>query len=133
MENRIEKHLLESNAEKTEKINYFKQYSSDELLELKDNLADTSILINDIEIEKKETMDLFKEKLNPHRAIRKELLTNIKQKGETINEECFVMVDTEEKKVGYYNHDGVLVYERPCMPSEMQKTIFQVGRTGTNN
>lgn len=38
----------------------------------------------------------------------------------------------EEKMAGYYNKLGELVYSRPIMPQEMQRTIFNINRkTGT--
>jgi hypothetical protein len=39
----------------------------------------------------------------------------------------------EGNDAGYYNADGILVYQRPVLPGEKQKTIFSVQRTGTND
>jgi hypothetical protein len=63
----------------------------------------------------------------------KDLLTSIKNKAEFISERCFVFVDGNE--VGYYNADGILVYQRPLLPGEKQKTVFSVMREkeGTND
>ena len=39
-----------------------------------------------------------------------------------------------KKMAGYYNKLGELVYSRPIMPQEMQKTIFNINRkTGTES
>ena len=50
------------------------------------------------------------------------------------NEECVKILCHDEKMAGYYNKLGELVYSRPIMPQEMQKTIFSITRkTGTEN
>ena len=50
-----------------------------------------------------------------------------------VNEECYLFFDEEERMVGYYNAEGVLVQSRPATREELQKTIFADLREGTNN
>lgn len=94
-----------------------------------------SITINDIEIEKKEAMDEFKERLKPLNEEKQELLDHIKRGSEFVeNEECAKILYHEEKMAGFYNKLGELVYSRPIMPQEMQKTVFSINRkTGTES
>lgn len=127
--------FLQDNADSVEEIGYTHRFSTDELAQKKELLAETSIKINDIEIEKKEVMDGFKEQLKPLNESKQELLDNIKKGSEyRENEECVKILDHEEKLAGYYNKLGELVYSRPIMPQEMQKTIFNINRkTGTDN
>jgi hypothetical protein len=127
--------FLEDNADAVEKIGYTHRFSPNELAQKKESLAEVSININDIETEKKEAMSDFKDRLKPLNEQRGELLDNIKKGSEFVeNEECVKILYHDEKMAGYYNKLGELVYSRPIMPQEMQKTIFSITRkTGTEN
>lgn len=47
---------------------------------------------------------------------------------------CAKILYHEEKMAGFYNRLGELVYSRPIMPQEMQKTVFSINRkTGTES
>lgn len=127
--------FLQDNADAVEEIGYTHRFTPDELAQKKEFLAETSIQINDIEMEKKEAMEAFKAELKPLNERKQELLENIKKGSEYVeNEECAKILVHEEKMVGYYNRLGELVYSRPIMPQEMQKTIFNITRkTGTES
>lgn len=127
--------FLQDNADAVEEIGYTHRFTPDELAQKKESLAETSIKINDIEVEKKEVMDGYKERLKPLNEEKQVLLENIKKGSEYVeNEECAKILVHEEKMVGYYNRLGELVYSRPIMPQEMQKTIFNITRkTGTES
>ncbi|MCD8137945.1 MAG: hypothetical protein LUH01_19130 [Parabacteroides gordonii] len=127
--------FLQDNADAVEEIGYTHRFTPDELAQKKESLAETSIKINDIEVEKKEVVDGYKERLKPLNEEKVKLLENIKKGSEYVdNEECVKILFHEEKMVGYYNQLGGLVYSRPIMPQEMQKTIFNMNRkTGTND
>jgi len=127
--------FLQDNADSVEKIGYTHRFTPEELAQKRESLAETSIKINDIEIKKKEVMESFKADLKPLNKQKKELLDNIKKGSEyRENEECVKILDHEERMAGYYNKLGELVYSRPIMPQEMQKTIFNINRkTGTND
>jgi len=125
--------FLQDNADAIEEVGYTHRFTPDELAQKKEQLAETSIKINDIEVEKKEQMDEYKEQLKPLNETKMELLDNIKKGSHFVpNEECAKILYHEEKMVGYYNKLGELVYSRPIMPQEMQKTIFSLRKTGTN-
>ena len=117
--------FLQDNADAVEEIGYTHRFTPDE----------TSIQINDIEIEKKEAMEAFKAELKPLNERKQELLENIKKGSEYVeHEECVKILYHEEKMAGYYNKLGELVYSRPIMPQEMQRTIFNINRkTGTES
>lgn len=127
--------FLQDNADSVEKIGYTHRFTPEELAQKRESLAETSIKINDIEIEKKEAMESFKADLKPLNEQKQELLDNIKKGSEyRENEECVKILDHEERMAGYYNRLGELVYSRPIMPQEMQKTVFSINRkTGTND
>lgn len=111
-----------------------KTYTPDELQEHKENLAEVSIQIDEIEAEKKEQMKQFKEKLDPLQNAKKTLLENIRAKAEYVKEECYKFTDQEERMTGFYNKDGELVELRPATANELQTTIFSIiPKTGTND
>lgn len=126
------KQFLKDNCDKVEQAGYMKQFSPEDVIELKERLAQVSIEINDIEEEKKSHNEVFKIKLKPIIEEKHELLTNIKHGSEFVNEICYLFIDQQEKMVGFYNSEGHLVSQRPASQSELQGTIFQISRTGTN-
>ena len=125
--------FLDSNCDKVEERGYMKPFTPEQLNEMKDTLASITIEINDIEEEKKEAMQAFNDRLKPLREELKELLVGIKNKAEFVTEKCYKFIDQEERMVGFYNEDGTLIDSRPAYANELQGTIFQMKRTGTNN
>ena len=127
--------FLQDNADAVEKIGYTHRFTPEELAQKKESLAEVSIQINDIETEKKEVMDDFKERLKPLNEEKAELLDHIKRGSEfRADEECAKILYHDERMAGFYTRLGELVYSRPIMPQEMQKTIFNINRkTGTES
>lgn len=64
--------FLKDNADAIEMIGYTHRFNPDELAQKKESLAEVSITINDIEIEKKEAMEEFKERLKPFEMVFRE-------------------------------------------------------------
>lgn len=116
--------ILRDNCNTIENIGYTKQFTADQLIDMKDRLSEVSIEANEIEIEKKEAMDGFKHRLQPFNEEKKELLSNLKNKAKYVNEDCFKMIDHESGMVGYYNSLGDLVEMRPIRQNERQTTII---------
>lgn len=127
--------FLQDNADAVEEIGYTHRFSPEELAQKKELLAEASIKINNIEEEKKEALSDFKDRLKPLTEEKAELLENIKTGSKFIpSEKCVKILYHEEKMAGYYNQLGELVYSRPIMPQEMQKTVFSINRkTGTDD
>lgn len=122
---------LQANCFGTEEKGYMKQFTPEELAEMKSALAELSIKINDIETEKKLVVDEFKERLKPLGNAFGETLTNIKNKAEYVTENTYKFLYEDERMVGYFSKDGVLVEARPMRPEEMQRDMF-LPMTGTN-
>lgn len=118
--------MLQDNCDSIEKQSYMKSFTHEEIVLMKDRLSDVSIDLNEIDIEKKDVVDIFKQRSKPLVREKLDLLNNIKRKAIDVSEECFKFVDQEEGTVGYYNSVGDLVFSRPIMPSEKQKTIFNL-------
>lgn len=127
------KEFLADNCDAVEEKGYMKQYTNEELAEMKDQLSDTAIKINDIEIEKKMVNDEFKVRLKPLKKHKDSLLDGLKNKAKHVNEQCYKFIDMETREVGFYNADGKLIESRPAYANELQGTIFQINRTGTND
>ena len=128
------KNFLLDNADKVENIDYHKSFDSEELAQKKTDFANKSIRIAALEDEIKDFKDKIGEELKPLREETKELLNDIKAKGRMVNEKCYLFLDEEERMVGYYNAEGVLVQSRPATKDELQKTIFaDMRKEGTNN
>ena len=117
---------LRDNADKVEKKDYMRQFTPEELMQMKDELSTTAIEINNIEESKKEAVAEFKRQLDPLNEEKKRLLTGIKNKAESVNEEVFKFVNPTTKEVGFYNKDGHLIESRPAYVDELQGNIFQM-------
>lgn len=123
---------LDANCDSVEEITYTRRFSPEELSQMRNQLAERSIEESDIEARKKEMTDRFKDELKPIVKSKGLLLHKLKSKTEECTESCFKYINREERIVGYYNSDGELVSARPLNAQEMQKTIFEVTKTGTN-
>ena len=122
---------LEDSADKVENFSYTKPFTPEQIIVFKDELSTAMIELRGIEDEFKGVKESFKARMKPLKDATKALLTDIKNKAEFITEKCFVFIEGNE--VGYYNSEGDLVYQRPLLPGEKQKTVFSVLREGTNS
>ena len=128
------KAFLADNCDKPEEKGYMKPYTPEELQGHKENLANLSIEIDEIEERKKEVAKQFKAELEPLIEHRKVMVSNIRQKAEYIKEVCYKFVDPETKMAEYYNADGDMIECRPATADELQPTIFSMARkTGTDD
>ena len=125
---------LKDNCEKVENKGYMKPFTTEQLQGHKENLADLSIEIEQIEYERKEAIKGFKMAIEPLTKQRREILSNIRQKAKYVSELCYKFVDRGERMTGYYNADGDLIELRPATADELQPTLFMdMQKTGTNN
>lgn len=124
--------FLRDNCDDTERMNYLKAFTEDEIVEMKNRLSSVSIEMDDIEDEKKDVNAHFMAKLDPLKNERKSLLKNIKQKAILVVEDCFKFIDYENKRAEYYNAVGDLIESRPLSPGENQRKMFPL-RYGTED
>lgn len=125
--------MIQDNCDQVEKQSYMKQFTHEEIRLMKDRLAEVSIDLSEIDSEKQEIVDKFKQKAKPLKTELSGLLGNIKQKAIAVNEDCYKFIDHQEGSVGYYSASGDLVFERPIYHAESQKTIFPIQRTGSED
>ena len=131
--------FLKDNCDKVEEKGYMKPYTPEELQQRKEELANASIEIAEIEQEAKEAAAHYKGKLKPLKETRARMVGDIKSKSEYVKELCYKFVDQEARETGYYNKEGDLIESRPATADELQTTLFGVIRnqesqkTGTDN
>lgn len=131
--------FLKDNCDKVEEKGYMKPYTPEELQQRKEELANASIEIAEIEQEAKEAAAHYKGKLKPLKETRARMVGDIKSKSEYVKELCYKFVDQEARETGYYNKEGDLIESRPATADELQITLFGVIRnqesqkTGTDN
>lgn len=131
--------FLKDNCDKVEEKGYMKPYTPEEMQQRKEELANASIEIAEIEQEAKEAAAHYKGRLKPLKEARANIVSNIKAKAEYVKELCYKFVDQEARETGYYNREGDLIESRPATADEMQPTLFavrgfnQADKTGTND
>lgn len=132
---------LEDNSDGVIEMGYMKSFEPEKVQELKERLAETSIEISEREEAKKASAVQFNAELKPLQEEKAKLMRGIKERAEYVKEECFKIVDADEKMVGFYNSEGDLIESRQAYPNELQGTIHQTlrgqtfheTRTGTND
>lgn len=133
MQSKLDPALLVDNADKREEFQFFKVYTEDDLNLFKTELSNVALEINDIEQDKKIAMAQYKDELKLPKEKFNNLLSNIKDKGELVEEDCYVFIDIDDNEVGYYDSEGKLVHTRQCKPEEKQRRINLTSKTGTND
>lgn len=128
--------MLKDNCTKLmEDYGYDKPLSSDQLKNLKDKLSSASISLHDVEEEKKQVDSEYNERIKEHKATVADCVKQLKTRTTFACELCFEFLDREERKVGIYNKDGLLISERPANLKELREPedMFRGQRTGTND
>ena len=127
--------FLRDNADAIEKMGYSKPIPSDQVEKLKETLADASIKKLELEEQKKAQTQMLNEEIKGYKNTIKEAADKLKSKSEYVNENCYKMVDEQTRHVGYYNSDGLLVYDRAARQDELQPRLFKMTAqmTGTDD
>lgn len=126
--------FLKDNCDGSEVKGYMKPYTPEELQGHKENLANVSIEIAEIEAEKTLVDAGYKGRLKPLKEARTKMVQNIKSKAEYVSELCYRFTDQEARMTGFYNKEGDLIETRPATADELQPSLFKVvQKTGTDN
>lgn len=121
---------LRDNAEKTELFNYSRLLDESKLSVLKDELTKDSVNLVKLEEARKEFLTDHKAKVKPLKFNVATTLNKLRSKVEEVEETVYLMADTDEGLMGFYNEEGLLLYTRALMPEERQLRI--IDKTGTN-
>lgn len=126
---------LRDNADAIEEMGYSKPIPSEQIEKLKETLADASIKKLELEEEKKTQVQMINEEIKGYKNTIKDVADKLKSKTTYVNEDCYKMVDPQTRQVGYYNNEGMLVYQRAARQSELQPRLFDFrpGKTGTED
>lgn len=125
--------FLKDNCDAVENKGYMKQFTPEQLQGHKENLANISIKMSEIEAAKKQSDAYYKGELKPLHEERQQVIQDIKSKAKYVEEVCYKFVDQEAKETGFYNADGDLIEQRPATADEMQPTLFKITqKTGTD-
>ena len=130
------KNFLIDNADAVVEMDYHKSFESDELAKKKTEFAEKHIRIATLEEQIKDFKDKINIELKPLREEANALRDDIKSKGRNVHEKVYQFLDEEEKMVGFYNAEGILISSRPATKDELQKTIYadlREKKDGTNN
>lgn len=127
--NRMERKMfLQDNCDAVEDLGYVKEIPTERLEELKEVLVENNIELRSLRDAKKEAVKEFNDQIKPLEEINAETTKQLKERSEYVNEQCYKFVDNEERTVGYYNSEGLLVFSRPIRPEEIQTTLNQAAR-----
>lgn len=123
--------FLRDNADGVEEMGYTKQLPTDELEELKEKLVENNIQLRDVRADKRAANKEYNAQIKQLEEEGEEVTQKLKSRTEFVTEPCYKFVEDDE--VGYYNSEGMLIYQRPARSDERQKTIFPaLRRTGTD-
>ena len=114
---------LHDNCDDVQEMSYDKSFTATEMSEIKDQLADESIKLFDVEAEFKEVKQTYTDQMSPMKQAIKLSIGYLKTGKRLVTEPCFKFVDRDNKETGYYNEDGELVYSRPSNMDEMQMKL----------
>jgi hypothetical protein len=121
--------FIKDNAECIETMGYSKPLAGSEIDKLKEQLTDACIKKQDLEEEKKTVVKGYSDDISEQKAIIKDCSEKLKSKSEYVMEPCYKLIDEDEKMAGYYNKEGMLVYERPARTEELQPRLFKMNAT----
>lgn len=127
--------FIKDNADGVEDMGYSKPIPSAEIDKLKEQLSDSTIKRLEAEQAKKDITQQYNEEIKAYKAEIRDTADKLKSKSEYVNEPCYKLVDQEAKAAGYYNREGMLVYERAARQDELQPRLFPIGgkKTGTDD
>lgn len=119
------KHVLDSEAFKTEEGKYEKPLTPDELAYAKDQVSELSITYDQLEDELKEVKKDFKAKMEPVKTERRLHLRNIKHRSQEKLGKLYLLQDWDTNMVHKVDQDGNVIHSRKMLPEERQQWAFQ--------
>lgn len=115
---------LNENADAKYSKSVVRDFSEDELTEMKTTLSEVSIILNDTEIEKKEMTAEVNERIKMEKNKRSILLRDLKNKYYENNETVYDIADQEEGTMSTFDFNGNLLSERKLTPKEKQTKLL---------
>jgi hypothetical protein len=118
-------------ADRSEEFTYSKDLSKDELLEISDRKIQAEIEFNEKEAQFNDVKADFSQVKKGFQKSNSELLGMLKDKKITVTETCYLVPNYSDRRMEYFNEDGVMVYSRILYASESNMRIDF--KEGTND
>lgn len=119
--------LRENAVEEYEK-NVVRYYSEEELAEMKHQLSDEDLKIDDAEQEKKELTKEINDRIKKHKDMRSFLLRGIRNKYYENRETVYDLPNQEEGIMETYDGGGNLLATRRLTPAERQHRTIDINQ-----
>lgn len=124
-------HYLESNADEVKDGIYYRDFTPEDLEQLRLSNAETDIEIRNLENEIKAVTEPLKARLTELRSAKKSTVTKLKEKREEVNGRTFVFNDFDTREAYEIDSNGNVINLKEL--TRRQKTIYQgIRREGTN-
>lgn len=117
--------FIEDNCDEIEVVTYTSDFSETDMDEMRKELGEIDIEIDDKDEAKKAYMQQLRDELKPLKERKKELLSDIKRGYQEITEKCYKFIDRDNGVIEIYNKQGELVKTRPIGAKEAQRTIIE--------
>ena len=127
------KQAIMDNAETAEQKTYNKPLTEEQVETQRQNLLDAVLKKQELEEEEKEYLAGMKQQIDAYSGVMIRASSLLRTKSQLITEECYKLVDETDRRVGYYNSEGMLVDERPARQNELQPRLFAMKPTGTES
>ena len=114
---------LRENAVTNYEKNVIRDFSEEELADIKTTLSEQAITLNDAEIERKEKVAALTAQIKLMKVSIKDTLKDLKNKYYESEETVYDIDDQEEGKMYTFDSQGNLLSERRLTPKEKQTTI----------
>jgi len=122
--------ILKDTCEETTFFDFERELTPEEHDKVKDESVFKTSEIFKLQEEKKEKTKKLTDELKDKIIEQKILVKQAKTGKDEVNEEVFLLADQEQQIMGYYDKEGVLVYQRALMKNERQiRAVFD--QTGT--
>lgn len=132
-EERLE--MLQNNCDKVlEDYGYEKPLSQEQVKQLKDKITSHVNELRKVKAEKKEVVKGYTEQISKLEKSVDTASEELEKRTTYTCEQCFELIDYDEKKVGIYNREGILIEERAAKLNELRepRNMF-AQKTGTND
>lgn len=114
---------LRENAVTSYEKNVIRDFSEEELSEIKSTLSDQSIILNDAEIERKEKLAALTASIKIIKIGIKDTLKDLKNKYYESEETVYDIDDQESGQMFTYDSQGNILSQRRLTPKEKQTSI----------
>ncbi len=120
--------ILEENAhEILPAYEYDKVLTDEDLIEIREQYAETMIEVEKLLEEKQRVLEEINEQLKGKKRVAKTELEKIRTGRERVTEKCFVIQDDVTGDFGTYNAQGQLLHERKARKGEQKGIKFYRG------